>query len=102
MMNSETALEQALAQVFDGKAAGEKLSLAEISTVWHAVGLRNSDMRDAIREMVETHCLETQSHHGGLEFVLTHRGEQRFGLYRHPHEGSDASDKAANTGVLQH
>jgi len=98
MISSENVLEQALAQVFDGKSAGEKLSLAEISTVWHAVGLRNTDMRDAIREMVESHCLETQSHHGGLEFVLTHRGEQRFNMCRHPH----AADEGWSPAIVQH
>ncbi|PTU31450.1 hypothetical protein [Stenotrophobium rhamnosiphilum] len=84
MMISENALEQALAQIFDGKSAGEKLSLAEISTVWNASGLHSANMRDAIREMIECHCLETQSHHGGLEFVLTRHGEQRFNSCR-PH-----------------
>lgn len=82
-MISENVLEQAIAQVFDGKTAGEKLTLAEISTVWDTVGLRKADMRDAIREMIECHCLETQSHHGGLEFVLTRIGAQRFSSCRH-------------------
>lgn len=92
-MISENVLEQALAQVFDGKAAGEKLSLAEISTVWNASGLHNANMRDAIREMIESHCLETQSHHGGLEFVLTRLGEQRFNSYRHqPVHSQDSFD----------
>jgi hypothetical protein len=95
MMISEKVLEQALAQVFDGKSAGERLSLAEISTVWHAVGLGNAEMRDAIREMVESHCLETQSHHGGLEFVLTRLGEQRFGMCRQPHAGSVSASPVA-------
>ncbi len=87
-MISENVLEQALAQVFDGKSAGEKLSLAEISTVWNASGLHNANMRDAIREMIESHCLETQSHHGGLEFVLTRLGEQRFSSCRHHSVGT--------------
>ena len=100
MMISENVLEQALAQVFDGKSAGEKLSLAEISTVWNAVGLGNASMRDAIREMIESHCLETQSHHGGLEFVLTRLGEQRFNSCLH-HE---ANPQAWSQGqrVLHH
>lgn len=85
MMISENVLEQALAKIFDGKAAGEKLSLSEISAGWNAEGLRTADMRDAIREMIERHCLETQSHHGGLEFVLTRRGEQHFNNCRHHH-----------------
>lgn len=95
MMISEKVLEQALAQVFDGKSAGERLSLAEISTIWHSVGLGNAEMRDVIREMVESHCLETQSHHGGLEFVLTRLGEQRFGAYRQPHVASISANPAA-------
>lgn len=102
MLNSENVLEHALAQVFDGKTAGERLSLAEIATVWHMVGLRHSDMRDAIREMVESHCLETQSHHGGLEFVLTRRGEQRFSAHHHAHAGSTGADEAWSTLSLQH
>ncbi len=100
MMISENVLEQALAQVFDGKAAGEKLSLAEISTVWDTVGLRRADMRDAIREMIECHCLETQSHHGGLEFVLTRHGEQRFNSCRHHPVGTQ--DWAEERHALQH
>lgn len=102
MLISENVLEHALAQVFDGKTAGERLSLAEIATVWPMVGLRHADMRDAIREMVESHCLETQSHHGGLEFVLTRRGEQRFNTYHHPHVGSNGSDEARSSLALQH
>ena len=102
MMISENVLEQALAQVFDGKAAGEKLPLAEISTVWNTLGLRNSDMRDAIREMIECHCLETQSHHGGLEFVLTRRGEQRFNSCLHHDVGLNTSDEAWGSHALQH
>ena len=100
MMISEKVLEQAVAQVFDGKSAGERLSLAEISTVWGSVGLRSADMRDAIREMVECHCLETQSHHGGLEFVLTRRGEQRFSMCRHA--GSNASEGVYGQLAVQH
>lgn len=100
MMISENGLEQALAQVFDGKSAGEKLPLAEISTVWHTLGLRNSDMRDAIREMIESHCLETQSHHGGLEFVLTRLGAQRFTSCRHHH--AESQDWSEERHALQH
>jgi hypothetical protein len=100
MMIQGNVLEQALAQVFDGKSAGEKLSLAEISTVWNTVGLRNSDMRDAIREMIESHCLETQSHHGGLEFVLTRCGEQRFNNCRGHHVG--LQDRLEGQYALQH
>jgi|GEM_PF-6159676 len=100
MMIAENVLEQALAQVFDGKSAGEKLSLAEISTVWGTVGLRSADMRDAIREMVENHCLETQSHHGGLEFVLTRYGAQRFSSCR-PHAVA-SQDWLEGQHALQH
>ena len=57
MLVSESILEQALAQVFDGKAAGARMTLADISAAWSAVGLRKSDLRDAIREMIESHCL---------------------------------------------
>lgn len=99
-MIPENVLEQALAQVFDGKSAGEKLSLAEISTVWNTVGLGNASMRDAIREMIESHCLETQSHHGGLEFVLTRLGEQRFNNCLHHHVGSQ--DQLEGRFALQH
>lgn len=102
MQISENVMEHALAQVFDGKTAGERLSLAEIATVWHMVGLRHADMRDAIREMVESHCLETQSHHGGLEFVLTRRGEQRFSAYHHSQVSANGSGEPWGLQVLQH
>lgn len=101
MLISENVMEHALAQVFDGKTAGERLSLAEISTVWGMVGLRHADMRDAIREMVESHCLETQSHHGGLEFVLTRRGEQRFSAYHHLQASANGSAEASGASALQ-
>ncbi len=102
MMISESVLEQALAQIFDGKSAGEKLSLAEISSSWGTVGLRHADMRDAIREMVESHCLETQSHHGGLEFVLTRRGEQRFNSCLHHPVGPQVIEETRTRYALQH
>ena len=83
MLVSESILEQALAQVFDGKAAGARMTLADISAAWSAVGLRKSDLRDAIREMIESHCLAPLNIAGALAFALTEHGALRFDISRH-------------------
>lgn len=83
MQVSENILEQALAQVFDAKPAGASMTLAEIAAYWTQLGLRKSDLRDAIREMVEDHCLISYSHLDSLAFELTEHGAKRFDICRH-------------------
>jgi len=75
---SEDVLEQALAQVFDGKLAGESMSLEDITAVWNTLGLRKSDLREAIHQMIEQLCLETQNSMGNTAFMLTAHGAVRF------------------------
>lgn len=87
MLVSENILEQALAQVFDGKSAGASMSLAEISACWAQVGLRKSDLRDAIREMVEHRCLISYNYLDSLAFELTEHGAMRFDVSRHHQSG---------------
>lgn len=78
MLIAEHVLEQALAQVFYGKSAGTSMALEDIATAWNRVGLRSSDLRDALRGMVERNCLIARTHLGNLEFLLTERGAIRF------------------------
>jgi hypothetical protein len=82
MLVSENILEQALAQVFDGIPAGASMTLAEVSAGWNKVGLRKSDLRDAIREMVEHRCLISYNYLDSLAFELTEHGAMRFDVCR--------------------
>lgn len=82
MLIAESVLEKALAQVFEGKPAGATMSLAEIIEAWNAVGFRQADLRDAIRETLERHCLQAQHRQGALEFLLTEQGALRFNICR--------------------
>lgn len=83
MLVTENVLEQALAQVFDGKSAGASLTLTDITTGWTSVGLRKADLRDALREMVEAQCLLVENQLGSLIFTLTEHGALRFEICRH-------------------
>lgn len=78
MLIAENFLEQALAQIFDGKSAGTSMALEDIATAWNNVGLRKSDLSDALREMVERNCLIAQNDMSNLSFVLTEHGAIRF------------------------
>ena len=75
---AENFLEQGLAQVFDGKSAGTRMTLDDITTAWSKVGLRQSDLRDALSEMVERHYLVIRNEMGRLSFSLTEQGAIRF------------------------
>jgi len=57
MLVSGDILEQAMARVFEGQVAGEGMTLGQITTAWEKIALRRSDLSDAIREMMDTHCL---------------------------------------------
>jgi hypothetical protein len=78
MMIPESLLEQALALVFDGKAAGERLSFYDMTQQWNRLGLRLADLRDAVRETVDRHFLRVQDQQGMLVFELTAAGQARF------------------------
>jgi hypothetical protein len=78
MMIPENILAQALAQVFEGRPVGARMGFTEITQAWHNLGLRLGDLRDAIREMVERHCLTVQEDQGDLVFELTALGCRRF------------------------
>jgi hypothetical protein len=78
VLTAENVFEQALAQVFNGKPAGASMALEDIAIAWNNVGLRKSDLRDALKEMVECECLIVQNDLGNLSFALTERGAIRF------------------------
>lgn len=90
MLISENVLEEALAQVFDGKSTGANMELEEITAAWAKTGLRKSDLRDALRQMVEAHGLIPYSHQGNLAFLLTEQGALRFDICRHRGTGLQA------------
>ena len=58
------------------------MTLAEVSAGWNKVGLRKSDLRDAIREMVEHRCLISYNYLDSLAFELTEHGAMRFDVCR--------------------
>jgi hypothetical protein len=78
MMIPESLLEQALAQVFAGKAGGDGMSFYEITQEWTRLGLRLADLRDAVRETVDRRFLKVQDQQGILVFELTAAGHARF------------------------
>jgi hypothetical protein len=82
MMIPESLLEQALALVFDGKAAGERLSFYDMTQQWNRLGLRLADLRDAVRETVDRHFLRVQDQQGMLVFELTAAGSGCSGCAR--------------------
>ncbi|MES2489908.1 MAG: hypothetical protein V4607_08945 [Pseudomonadota bacterium] len=78
MLIAENVLEQALAQVFDGKPAGTRMALDDIAIAWKGVGLRRSDLSDALQAMVERNYLVVQNDLDNLFYVLTEHGAIRF------------------------
>ena len=78
MIIAEHVLEAALAQIFAGRAAGERLSFAEIAAAWSNTGLRLSDLRDAIRAAVDQHDLRSHGESEGLIFELSRGGHMRY------------------------
>lgn len=78
MSIARNVLEQGLAQVFDGKPAGTRMALEDITIAWSKVGLRQSDLREALWEMVERNYLVIQKDMDHLSFALTEQGAIRF------------------------
>ena len=86
MLAFENIREQALAQVFDGQPVGVDITFTEISAAWTRLGLRKSDLHEAICKMVEGQYLVSRNLSGSLGFALTNEGAQRFNLMRQ-HQG---------------
>jgi hypothetical protein len=82
MLARENVLEQALAQIFDGQPVGVDITFMEIAAAWARLGLRKSDLHDAIHEMVESEYLIPRNLAGSLGFALSHQGAQRFSTCR--------------------
>lgn len=78
MAITENILEQALAKVFDGKPAGTCMTLRDISIAWDNVGLRRSDLPDALQAMVQRNHLIAHDDTINPSYVLTERGAIRF------------------------
>lgn len=82
MMAKENVLEQALARVFDGQPVDVDMTFAEIAAAWTRLGLRKSDLHDAIHEMVESEYLIPRNLAGSLGFALSQHGAHRFSSCR--------------------
>jgi hypothetical protein len=81
---SPRILRLALLRVFaqTGVGASGSLSLAEVSAAWPQTGLRQSDLRDAVREMLDSGELEGSGPDESLSLALSPRVLQDL---REPH-----------------
>lgn len=70
---SPKVLRLSLLRLFAEAAVGPdgRLSFAEISTRWPHTGLRNSDLRDAVRELVDSGDLLASGENDGLRLSLS-------------------------------
>jgi hypothetical protein len=80
MLISSTTLRIALLRIFNnaGADADDGLAFYDIATAWTSTGLRNSDLRDAVNEMVECGDLRTGEREGALCFSLTAEARRRL------------------------
>lgn len=95
MIIAENVLESALAQVFSGQMPGRRMSFHEIAQAWGRIGLRLSDLRDAIRAAVDQHDLRSCSGSSELTLELTPSGYQRYSSLR-------SRDDSATQWLQQH
>ncbi len=86
MYVSSHTLRQALLRIFTEAVAnpGESLSFSEIARTWSRTGLRDLDLRIAVRELVESGDLHPLQRNGTLGFTLNAAGP-----HRPPWQGSE-------------
>ena len=79
-------LRQALLRIFTEAVAnpGESLSFSEIARTWSRTGLRDHDLRIAVRELVESGDMRPLQRNGTLGLALNPAA-----LHRPPWQGSD-------------
>lgn len=72
--------ELAVGQVFNGKrvASGGHLYFSEIAEEWERIGLRVSDLLDALRKLVEKQYLVGSHRQGAQSYQLTPAGHEYF------------------------
>ncbi len=79
---SSHTLRLALLRIFadSGARAGDCLAFPEIACAWAETGLRDSDLRVAVHELLESGDLLSMERHDALGLALTAAAHQ--GLYR--------------------
>jgi hypothetical protein len=59
--------------VESGALTGHWLCYSAVAAAWQRTGLRGSDLRDAVHEMIESHDLAAADHDGALSLALEPR-----------------------------
>ena len=82
MVISSGALELAVFRILQRHQVtpGEMVAFDELQQGWSHTGLRASDLRDALRSLVDKGCLECPPDGPDLMFRLTDSGQAYFGL----------------------
>jgi len=86
MLISSTALELAVHQILQRHhiAAGEQVTFDDLHQGWNHTGLRVSDLRDALRGLVDKGCLDCPPGGPDLMFRLTESGQAYFAHFASP------------------
>ena len=80
MIVTHSTLEKALLRIFreQNMEAYSSLPFRELQGFWSYTGLRQSDLRDAVRGMFEQNQVDFQNDGGGLAVVLTPDGAEHL------------------------
>ena len=80
MLVSTSRLEAALVDVVQraGMASGVPIRFTTIAQEWSRIGMRMSDLRDAIRELIERRYATAFEKDGQLAFTVTPSGLRRL------------------------
>ena len=80
MIVTHSTLEKALLRIFreQNMEAYSSLPFRELQGFWSYTGLRQSDLRDAVRGMFEQNQVDFQNDGGGLAVVLTPEGAEHL------------------------
>lgn len=78
MIVTHSTLEKALARIFREQhmEAYSSIPFRELQGFWSYTGLRQSDLRDAVRCMFEQNHVDFQNDSGGLSVILTPAGAE--------------------------
>ncbi|MGJ8668450.1 MAG: hypothetical protein ACSHXK_03080 [Oceanococcus sp.] len=80
MIVTHSTLEKALQRIFreQNMEAYSSIPFRELQGFWSYTGLRQSDLRDAVRGMFEQNLVDFQNDGGGLAVVLTPSGAEHL------------------------
>ncbi len=80
MIVTHSTLEKALLRIFreQSMAAYSSIPFRELQGFWSYTGLRQSDLRDAVRGMFEQNYVDFENANGGLSVVLTPEGAEHI------------------------